>query len=111
MADHEHVALLKCSVCFELSTKLESTRNFKPAFLDGSSSVRVSAVQDHAATDMHAYAMLLLKKQRSSSVVDYAPIAKCFSEASMDQSTREKTKKKFDISYMIAKEKTGFSFC
>ena len=86
-------------------------RNFKAAFIDGSSNVRVSAVQDHAATDMHAYAMLLLKKQQSSSVVDYAPIAKCYAEASMDQSTREKTKKKFDIilSYMIAKEKLTFT--
>ena len=99
MADREHVASLKYSVCSEFSTKLESMRNFKAAFIDGSSNVRVSAVQDHAATDMHAYVMLLLKKQQSSSVVDYAPIAKCYAEASMDQSTREKTKKKFDISY------------
>ena len=85
MADREHVALLKCSVCSEFSTKLESMRNFKPAFIDGSSNVRVSAVQDHATTDTNAYAMLLLKKQQSSSV------------------------KKFDISYMIAKEKLAFT--
>ena len=44
----------------------------------------------------------------SSNVVDYAPIAKCFAEASMDQSTLAKTKK-FDISYMIAKEKLAFT--
>ena len=56
---------------------------------------------------MHAHAMLLLKKQLSSSVVDYAPIAKCFAEASMDQYTR--VKKKFDISYMIANEKLAFT--
>ena len=77
-------ALLRSSVCSEFSTKLDSIRKFKPAFIDGSSNVCVSAVQDHAATDMHAYAMLLLKKQQSSSVVDYNPIAKGFAEASMD---------------------------
>ena len=94
MADRD---LMKCSVCSEFSTKLVSIKNFKPAFIDGSSNARVSAVQHHAATDMHTYAMLLLKKQQSSSVVDYASIAKCFAEASKDQPTREKTKKKFDI--------------
>ena len=58
--------------------------NFKPAFIDGSLNVLISAVKDHAATDMHAYAMKLLKKQHSFSVVGYAPIAKCSAEASMD---------------------------
>ena len=42
------------------------------------------------------------------SAVDYAPIAKCFAEASMDRSTLAKTKR-FDISYMIAKEKLAFT--
>ena len=44
----------------------------------------------------------------SSNVVDYAPTAKCFTEASMDQSTLEKTKK-FDISHMIAKERLALA--
>ena len=61
-------------------------KNFKPAFIDDSSKIRIFAVKDHAATDIHAYAMQLLKKQQSSSVVYYAPIAKCFAEASMDSS-------------------------
>ena len=65
MADREHVALLKCSVCSQFATKLESMRNFKAAFIDGSSNIRTS-VKDHAATDMHARAMLLLKKKQSS---------------------------------------------
>ena len=58
---------------------------------------------------MHARAMLLLKKKQSSSIVDYVPIAKCLAQASMDPSTREKTKKKFDIAYMMAKEKLAFA--
>ena len=44
----------------------------------------------------------------SYNVVDYAPIAKCFTEASMDQTTPAKTKK-FDMSYIIAKEKLAFT--
>ena len=56
MADREHVALLKCSVCSQFATKLESMRNFKAAFIDGSSNTRIPSVKDHAATDMHARA-------------------------------------------------------
>ena len=41
-------------------------------------------------------------------MVDYAPNAKFFAEASMDQFTLAKTKK-FDISYIIAKEKLAFT--
>ena len=89
-------------------TKFESMKNFKPAFIDGSLNVLISAVKDHAATDMHAYAMKLLKKQQSFSVVNNASIAKCFAEASMDWPTLAKTIK-FDISYMIAKEKLVFT--
>ena len=44
----------------------------------------------------------------SSNVVDYSPTTKCFAEASMDLSTLAKTKR-FDISYMIAKEKLVFT--
>ena len=109
MADREHVALLKCSICSQFSDKLDSMRNFRPAFINGTANIRVSTVKDHAATDMHARAMLLLKKQQSSNVVEYAPIARCFAHASIDEATREKIKKKVDIAYMIAKEKMAFT--
>ncbi len=109
MADRQHVAVLKCSICSRFSDKLESMRNFRPAFIDGTTNIRLSTVKDHAATDMHARAMLLFKKQQSSNVVEYAPIARCFAQASMDEATREKTKRKFDISFMIAKEKLAFT--
>ena len=61
--------------------------------------LRVSTVKEHATTDMHARAMLPFKKQQSPNVVEYAPIARSFAQVSMDESTREKTKRKFDISY------------
>ena len=45
-------------------------------FIGGSKNLRASSFKDHAASDMHAQAMLLLKKQSSSDVTEYAPIAK-----------------------------------
>ena len=109
MADREHVATLKCSVCCQFRNKLEAMRNFRPAFIRGSPNIRISSVKDHAASDMHAHAMLLFKKQQSSNVVEYSPIARSFAQASMDEATQDKIKKKFDISYMIAKEKMAFT--
>ena len=73
--DRTHVSTLRCSVCTQFQKQLESMRNFRPAFIDGTTNVRLSTVKDHAGTDMHARAMLLYKKQQSSNVCDYAPIA------------------------------------
>ena len=53
--------------------------------------------------------MLLYKKQRSSNVCDYAPIARSLTQSSVDANTREKTKRKFDMAYLIAKEKLAFT--
>lgn len=82
---------------------LVSMRNFRPAFIDGTTNVRLSTVKDHAGTDMHARPVLLHKKQRSS-VCEYAPITRSLSQLSMDAITRDRTKRKIDVAYMIAKE-------
>lgn len=49
--------------------------------------------------------MLLLRKEQSSDVRDYGPIAKALYK--MDQSTR--IRKKFDIAYIMAKEGIAFT--
>ena len=47
----------------QFSEKLQSLRNFRSAFIDGSSNIQVSSVKEHAGTDMHSSAMHLLKKK------------------------------------------------
>ena len=59
-ANRTRVVSLKCS---RFLKKLTSMRNFNAAFVEGSVNLRVSSVKDHAASDMHSRAMLLLKKQ------------------------------------------------
>ena len=56
---------------------------------------------------MHAKAMILFKKQQGVDLYQYAPIAKAFS--TMDGASRELLKRKFDMAYMIAKEKLPFT--
>ena len=64
-------------MCIELQDNLHGMRDYSNAFISGSKTLRASSFKDHAASDMHARAMLLLKKQRSSDdVTEHALLAK-----------------------------------
>ena len=103
----EHVALLKCAVCGRFEEKLRGCRNYNSAFVVGTANLRVSAVKDHAATEMHKRSMMLLRKSRSRNVEEYAPIAKALSTLDLD--TASKMKRKFEIAYMLCKEGLAFT--
>ena len=61
MADRDHVLALRCDVCSQFKERLQSMRNFRPAFIEGTTNVRTTTFKEHAATDMHARAMGLDK--------------------------------------------------
>ena len=109
MADQDHMASLWCAICTQFKDKLVSMRNFHPAFIKGTTNVRTSTFKEHAATSMHERAMGLFKKQQSSSVCEYAPIAAALLQPSMDKATCTQTKCKFDVAYMTAKENLPFT--
>ena len=67
--------------------------HYRSAFIDGITNVRTSMFKEHARTDMHTRAMSLFKKQQSSSVLEYAPIARALTNLPMD--VRSKQKKGF----------------
>lgn len=48
-------------------------------------------VTDHAKSDMHQKAMMLLKKETSTDIRDYAPIARCM--LTMDRVAEESIQK------------------
>ena len=104
--DREYVTMLKCRVCAEFNEKLREMHNHNPAFVVSSKNLRVSSYKDHAATDMYKRAMLLFKKQSSTDVTEYVPIAKAL--YNLDADTELKLKQKFDIAYMIAKHNLAF---
>ena len=52
--------------------------------------------------------MELYRKQHSTSICDYAPMARCLLQASIDEFTRVKLKQKFKIAYLIANENVVF---
>ena len=54
--------------------------------------------------------MLLAQKETASSMVEYAPIAKAFAKANINEATKAKLKRKFDVAYMITKENLRLSY-
>ena len=62
-ADRSRVVALKCSICARFRDRLMGRRNYSAAYIEGSVNLRASSYKEHAASEMHARAMLLLKKQ------------------------------------------------
>ena len=77
LADREHVQSLRCAVCTQFKGKLDGMRNFRSAFIDGTTNVKTSMLKEHAVSDMHTFALMLFKKSTrcTCSVCEYALIA------------------------------------
>ena len=45
----------------------------------------------------------------ASSVVEYSPIAKALAQANINETTKAKLKRKFDVAYMIVKVNLSFA--
>jgi len=67
--------------------------------------------KDHAKTDQHAHAMMLLKKEHAKAAglgpCSYAPIAKALYE--LPEDAKASLRKKFDIAHFVATEKLSFN--
>lgn len=56
--------------------KLHGTWKYCPAYVESSKNLYASFFTDHASSDMHQQAVLLVKKSQSSDVTDYVLITK-----------------------------------
>ena len=110
-AGQKTVTKLKCKVCTKFKAKITTRRNFSNRWIAGAESVRTSNIRDHAHSDQHMHAMLLLKKEHADAkglgAASYAPIAQLLQGLSVDE--RAKLSKKFDIAYFAATEKLAFT--
>ena len=104
--DRDHVALLKCNVCSRFEGKLRGCHNYSPAFVVGTSNLRVSAVKDDAGTEMHKCSMLLLNKSKASDI-EYTLITRALSTLDLDSASKMKCK--FEIAYILCKEGLAFT--
>lgn len=97
--EQNQVTTLKCKVCQRFVDKSRGSRNFSAAFIDGSENLRTSSFKDHAKTDMHERAMVLLKKGKSQNIRDYSLARSLYR---MDAEAEAKIKRKFDLAYVMA---------
>ena len=58
------VKRLRCSVCSTFKVSIGGERNFSEQWIVGADSVRASNVKDHAQSDQHTHAMMLLKRSK-----------------------------------------------
>ena len=104
------MAKLWCNVCRKYESNIRGLKNFSRAWLEGSGNHKTSSIVDHATSEQHKVAMMRLRRDQakeSEPIVSYSPIAR--SLMTMDTTVRERVKKKFDISYVLAKESMPFT--
>ena len=80
------------------------------AWISGSNNHRTSNIVDHTKSEQHKVSMMRLHadqaKSKQLSITSYSPIARCLLR--MDQTSKERMRKKFDICYVMTKENMAF---
>ena len=88
-------------------SKIAGRQNYSNKWVVGANSVRTGNSRDHARTDQHAHAMLLLKKEHVDFTglgpSSYAPIAKALSV--LLENTKAQLRVKFDIITQLLQQK------
>ena len=107
------VSTLWCVVCRKYELKISGHKNFSKAWIGGSTNHKTSNITDHATSDQHKSAMMHFRKDQAKSrnepITSYSPIARVLLSSSMDSAVRERVKKKFEISFVLAKEDLPFT--
>ena len=101
---------LQCEVCKKYESKICSQKNFSKAWLEGSANHKTSSLIDHATSYQHEAAMVLFKKDMNVSgfsPADASPILHCL--MNIDERTKQRLKRKFDVCYVMAREGMSFS--
>ncbi len=87
------VSTLTCSVCTKYAEKIKGRRNFNEKWITGAESIIISNVIDHARSDQHKHAMMLLRIDQARSLgldaAHYAPIARALTSLSKDERETE----------------------
>ena len=110
--DRSIVSTLWCVICRKYEGRICRQKNFSKAWIDGSTNHKTSNVTDHARSEQHKSAMALFCKDQAKSkhepITTYSPIARSVLSMTINPAVREQIKRKFDISFILAKEHIPF---
>ena len=97
----------------QIQKENDSKKNFSRAWIDGSTNQKTSNVVDHASSEQHKAVMALLRQEQAKNANEplnsYRTIVHSLHNPSLDPAVRERLKKKFDVSYLLAKENLPFT--
>ena len=93
---------LYCAICRKYEANLRSLKNFRRDWIAGSTNQRTSNLINHATSDAHKVAMAKLKLECSRASGESAATSTTIRRllSSMDDETRERMARKFDVCYM-----------
>ena len=105
-SDKSIVALLWCQACRTHKHSIMGLKNFSTAWINVSTNQKTSNVLDHAKSNQHHAAMSRVHaeaaKASNTPVTTYSPLARCL--LTMNETTKEHMRKKFDMCSVVAKE-------
>jgi len=111
--DGSVVSTLWCVVCRKYEPRICWQKNFSRAWIEGSTNHKTSNITDHANSEQHKSAMALLRKDQAKSkhepVTSYSPIAQSLLSMELNPTVKEQIRRKFEISFVLAKEHIPFS--
>ncbi|XP_065892470.1 zinc finger protein 862-like [Dysidea avara] len=98
------------TICKKFQARIVGKRNFSDRWITGAESIRTSNIRDHAHSEQHVHAMMLLHQeiQRAQGVSSSANAPIVVALNTLGDEERARLRVKFDISYYIAKEKLPF---
>ena len=104
------VDTLWCEVCRTYQARIRYKRYFSAVWVTGSTNHKSSIIADHSKSEQHITCMAYMRadsaKARNEPVESYAPIARSLLRT--EDSEKEKMKRKFEISYVLAREGVAF---
>ena len=109
--DRRHVVSLYCTVCKRYESSMESLKNFSRAWITGSTNQKVSNVLDHATSEVHKVAMARMRADAAKAHGESAILTTAIgrSMCGMDSQTQARVIRKFELSYVMAKESIPFA--
>ncbi|XP_065681529.1 zinc finger protein 862-like [Hydra vulgaris] len=113
---NERVKNLKCKFCTEFNDTIKTMPYYTNTFIVGSANYRKSNILDHCKSQPHLKAYTLFLKKSNNFQNASKPLLPCKNNATitdglkkMEKNDLEKTLKKFQLSYFIAKQQLPLS--
>ena len=104
--DGSYAVSLKCRVCTTFENNIKNMKGFNSKWITACENYKLSAARDHCEGDPHKHAMKCYLKAENTDyveerVVNQSSLIEGFTDG--DQRTAEQVKKKFEVTYFVAK--------